>query len=104
MIEAESYHFADDGRFPNSPLPLLVYRGALAADPAVMEQMSAANQWSNAWRDGIFTFHHFHSIAHEVLGIAVGEVQVVFGGPSGRLVTVRAGDVVMIPAGSRTGT
>jgi uncharacterized protein YjlB len=99
MIEAETYRFADDGRFPNSPLPLLVYRGALPPDPAVMEQAFAANQWSNAWRDGIFSFHHFHSIAHEVLGIALCEVQVVFGGPSGQVVTVRAGDVVVIPAG-----
>ena len=99
MIEAETYHFADDGRFPNSVLPLLVYRGVLPADPGVMEQAFATNQWSNAWQNGIFNFHHFHSIAHEVLGIAVGKVQVAFGGPSGQIVTVRASDVVVIPAG-----
>ncbi len=33
------------------------------------------------------------------LGIAAGEVQVAFGGPSGQTVAVRAGDVVVIPAG-----
>ena len=79
--------------------PLLVYRGALPPDPAAMERAFAANGWSNSWRDGIFDYHHFHSIAHEVLGIAAGEVRVAFGGPSGREVTVRAGDVVVIPAG-----
>ena len=99
MIEPETYRFADDGRFPNSKLPLLVYRGALPVDPAAMERAFAANDWSNGWRDGIFTYHHFHSIAHEVLGIARGEVQVAFGGPSGQTVTVWAGDVVAIPAG-----
>ena len=99
MSDAETYHFADDGRFPNSALPLLVYRRALPPDPAAMERMFAAHDWSNGWRDGIFGYHHFHSIAHEVLGIAAGEVRVAFGGPAGREVTVRAGDAVIIPAG-----
>ena len=99
MSDPERLHFADDGRYPNSPLPLLVYRRALRPDPAVMEQAFAANGWSNAWRDGVFGFHHFHSIAHEVLGIAGGSVRVAFGGPSGREVAMQAGDVVVIPAG-----
>ncbi len=68
MDKHESYHFADDGKFPNSALPLLVYRAALPADPAAMERAFAANGWSNSWRDGIFRYHHFHSIAHEVSG------------------------------------
>lgn len=98
-MNPETHRFDDDGRFPNSWLPLLVYRQALARDADGMERVFADNGWSNAWQDGIFDYHHFHSIAHEVLGIARGEVQVAFGGPSGRLVTVRAGDVVVIPAG-----
>jgi uncharacterized protein YjlB len=99
MNPIETYIFADDGRFPNSPLPAIVYRRAMPPDPAAMERGFAANGWSNAWRDGIFTYHHFHSIAHEVLGIAAGEVTVALGGPEGEEVTLRAGDVVVIPAG-----
>ena len=99
MSQPETYLFADDGCFPNSPLPMLVYRRALPADAGAMVRAFAANGWSNAWRNGIFTYHHFHSISHEVLGIAQGEVQVTFGGPSGETVTVWAGDVVVIPAG-----
>jgi uncharacterized protein YjlB len=99
MSQVETYRFTDDGCFPNSALPLLVYRDAIAADPTAMEQAFAAHGWSNAWQNGIFTYHHFHSIAHEVLGIANGEVQVALGGPSGQTVTLRAGDVVVIPAG-----
>ncbi len=100
MSELETYRLADDGsRFPNSLLPLLVSRAALPPDPGAMERAFAAHNWSNAWRDGIFGHHHFHATAHEVLGIAAGEVRVAFGGPSGRGVTVRAGDVVVIPAG-----
>ncbi len=99
MVQLETYSFSDDGRFPNSPLPLLVYRAALPANAGAMEHAFRASGWSNAWRNGIFGYHHFHSIAHEVLGIATGEAAVEFGGPGGQAVEVRAGDVVVIPAG-----
>jgi uncharacterized protein YjlB len=99
MPTLETHRFVDDGQFPNSVLPLLVHRAALPSDPAAMERTFARNGWSNSWRNGIFDYHHFHSTAHEVLGIASGEVRVAFGGPSGQEVTVRAGDVVVIPAG-----
>ena len=99
MDDPDAFRFPGDDRFPNSALPVLVYRGALTADPAAMEQAFAAQGWTNSWRDGVFDYHHFHSITHEVLGIASGEVTVRFGGPSGQDVTVRVGDVVVIPAG-----
>jgi uncharacterized protein YjlB len=101
---AEAIRFEDDGSIPNNPrLPLLVYAGAVdasGADPAArFEELFAANGWSGAWRDGIYPFPHYHSTAHEVLGIARGEAKVRFGGAQGVVVTVRAGDVVVIPAG-----
>ena len=99
MTQPETHAFDPDGQFPNSTLPLLVYRAALPADAAAMEQRFAANGWGGGWRDGIFAFHHFHSDAHEVLGIARGTARVAFGGPGGATVAVAAGDVVVIPAG-----
>ena len=99
MIDPETLHLPGDDRFPNSALPVLIYRSALPADAAAMERAFAGQGWSNAWQDGIYGFHHFHSIAHEVLGIAAGEVHVLLGGPSGRETTARAGDVLVIPAG-----
>lgn len=95
----EAHRFEDDGRIPNSRLPLLVYRQALPADAGAMERAFAAHGWSGGWRNGIYPFHHFHSTAHEVLGIARGWAEVAFGGPGGRTVRVDAGDVVVIPAG-----
>jgi uncharacterized protein YjlB len=50
MSEPETYRFADDGRFPNSPLPLFVCRTALPPEPAAMERAFAAHGWSNGWR------------------------------------------------------
>ena len=99
MTDPETLLLAGDDRFPNSALPVLFYRRALPTEAAAMEQAFARQGWGGAWRNGIYTFHHFHSTAHEVLGIAAGEVRVLLGGPSGREATVRAGDVVVIPAG-----
>ena len=97
--DPETFIFADDGRIPNSRLPLLVYRQAMPADPAAIERRFAAHDWSGGWRNGIYPFHHFHSTAHEVLGIARGSAEVRFGGPGGQTLHVEAGDVVVIPAG-----
>jgi uncharacterized protein YjlB len=81
---------------------VLVYRGALdaGAGAAAHEQLFALHGWLGAWRDGIFPFHHFHSTAHEVLGIARGAAGVMLGGPQGGRFELSAGDVVVLPAGT----
>jgi len=61
--------------------------------------MFARHGWPDAWRNGIYAHHHYHSTAHEVLGIARGEATVRLGGERGRSVDLKAGDVVVIPAG-----
>jgi uncharacterized protein YjlB len=102
-LTIEEHFFADDGRVPNNPtLPLIVYRGALETGPrctADCEKLFADNGWSGAWRNGIYAHHHYHSTAHEVLGIAAGSVRVRLGGEHGKTVELHAGDVVVIPAG-----
>jgi uncharacterized protein YjlB len=99
----ETYRFADDGTVPNNAaLPLVVYRGALAAGgdrAAACETLFAANGWPDAWRNGIYADHHYHSTAHEALGIAAGSARVRLGGEGGQSVELHAGDVVVIPAG-----
>jgi uncharacterized protein YjlB len=102
-IGIETLVFADDGDVPNNPaLALIVYRGALPDVPdraAAFEEMFSGNAWPSAWRDGVYARHHYHSTAHEVLGIAAGAVRVRLGGERGETVEIRAGDVVVIPAG-----
>jgi uncharacterized protein YjlB len=101
-VRPETHTFEDDGGIPNSPLPVLVYHDALRADAgaAAYEDLFAEHGWLGAWRDGIFPFHHFHSTAHEVLGIAGGSATVTLGGPQGRSFELAAGDVVVLPAGT----
>ena len=100
--KVETYNFEDDGSVPNSRLPLVVYRGALpeTGDRAsACEDMFARHGWPDAWRNGIYGHHHFHSTAHEVLGIARGHARVRLGGEGGQTVELNEGDVVVIPAG-----
>jgi uncharacterized protein YjlB len=101
-VTPETLHFDDDGAIPNSPLPVLVYHDVaeVAAGAASCEALFHGNGWGSSWRSGIFDFHHFHSTAHEVLGIAAGGTEVVLGGPSGQELEVRAGDVLVLPAGT----
>jgi len=94
--------FFDDGTFPNSRLPLLFYEQALspsAASPEAMEALFGGNGWPPAWRSSVYTFHHYHSTAHETLGVAAGSARLMLGGPEGREFDVEAGDVIVIPAG-----
>jgi uncharacterized protein YjlB len=43
---------------------------------------------------------HYRSGIHEVLGIARGKGRVRFGGKKGRIYTLKAGDVAILPAGT----
>jgi uncharacterized protein YjlB len=98
----EAYRFAASGPIPNSPLPLLVYRsvlGAAALSAEAFDALFARNGWRNGWHDGIYGYAHFHTTAHEVVGIARGRVRVRFGGEGGASLELAAGDAVAIPAG-----
>jgi len=95
--------FEDDGTFPNNgTLPLIIITAALdrtALSPEKFERTFRQNGWPAAWRNGLYDFHHYHSLAHEVLGVYSGWVKACFGGPSGETLKAEAGDIIIIPAG-----
>ena len=57
----------------------------------------AAHLLAAAWRNGVFPFHHYHSNAHEALGVYEGEVTVQFGGDGGVTLTARPDDMIVLP-------
>jgi len=103
----QTIRFADDGIVPNHPdFPVLFYRGAVSRtsrsfDPAtVLDMLFETNGWGRSWRDSVYDFVHYHSQVHEVLGVARGTARIELGGVKGRVLSVKAGDVMVLPSGT----
>lgn len=70
-------------------------------DPAAaIEDLFEANGRGDTWRDGIYDYVHYHSRIHEALGVARGKARVRLGGIKGRIFTLKAGDVAVLPPGT----
>ena len=106
-VKIETFFVRDDGQFfPNNDhLPVIVYRQVLDAksvSATKWEQIFKQNNFGQSWRDGIYTFHHYHSTAHEALGCYGGRAQVRLGGDNEQVrkdIELTAGDCILIPTG-----
>ena len=102
QAKVQTLMFEDDSRIPNNPnLPLLIYPGALPqTDASACQALFERNGWVGSWVDDVYSYHHFHSTSHEVLGVVSGSARIQFGGEQGQIIEVRAGDVAVLPAGT----
>jgi uncharacterized protein YjlB len=102
-VKPRKIYFKQGTDVPNSNLPVLLYRNVLATnvkDKAIkFRKKFKASGWIGMWTDTIYDYTHFHSNAHEVLGIAEGKLTVRLGGEEGKLFRLRAGDMLVLPAG-----
>ena len=99
----QAIQFEQSGWVPNNRrFPVIVYRQVLdGPDRArAFERLFRTNGWGGLWRNGVYSFHHFHSTAHEILGIAAGQARLMIGGPAGKEIAVQAGDALLLPAGT----
>lgn len=95
------FTFEDDGIIPNNPdLPVILYFGAFKNHPQEIEPTFNLNNWRNSWANGVYDYHHYHSNAHEVLGVRSGSANLMIGGSLGELIEVKTGDVLVLPAGT----
>jgi len=103
MNTLRKLYFQKASDVPNSPLPVVLIRGALPPNARAkgrrFREAFRRNGWTGIWTDTIYDYTHFHSNAHEVLGIAEGKVTVLLGGVAGRRFRLKAGDILAIPAG-----
>lgn len=101
MASEQYFHFEDDGKIPNNPsLNVLFYPAVFKGNLHEIEKIFNRHNWLNSWRGGIYDFHHYHSNTHEVLGVRSGSATLLLGGEQGESIKVKAGDVVVLPAGT----
>lgn len=107
MPDLLTFRFKDAGEIPNNAaLPVLIYKAAArrAGGPeelaAWLEQEWPKHGWRAAWRWGVYDFPHYHSTAHEILGVYRGHATLRLGHTAGTTIDAEAGDVLVLPAGT----
>ena len=100
----ETYHLEDDGQIPNNPrFPLLIYPSAVPEGENPQSFYGARlgdHGWGGIWVNGVYGHHHYHSNAHEFLGVMSGRARLKIGGDEGVEVDVKPGDALVLPAGT----
>ena len=102
MRRVRKIYFGKAAGVPNSMLPVLLYRSVLPLHTAgkadTFRERFRSTGWVGIWADTVYDHTHFHSNAHEVLGIAEGKVTLRLGGDRGPHFRLKAGDMLVLPA------
>jgi uncharacterized protein YjlB len=86
-------------------LPVLIYKKVWKLprqknkSAEIIQQHFLSHYWSNSWKNGIYNYHHYHSNTHECIGVAMGSAILILGGPGEKRITIKQGDLLIIPAG-----
>ncbi|KAG8406566.1 hypothetical protein J3459_018651 [Metarhizium acridum] len=101
----QCYYLPPNSDVPNSPLPVLHYRGVLPSDATedMVTKFLTANTWEKRGAWGHIGIRHFHPNTHECYGIVSGRSTMLLGkinDGTGVDVEVQRGDVIVLPAGT----
>jgi uncharacterized protein YjlB len=105
QVHAEVFYFEDDGYFPNSRLPVILYRSAIVSWELKeaendVRQLVMSKQWRLDWTGKVYKKPHYHSNTHETLVCCSGRAKLFLGNwRIGQDADMDAGDVLIIPAG-----
>ncbi|WCK05402.1 cupin domain-containing protein [Agrobacterium tumefaciens] len=101
-MKTETIFFDAGDQIPNNrTFPVIIYRQINSQpDTGAFEAMFSRNGWTGIWRNGVFAYHHYHSGAHEVLGVGRGEATLQIGGSDGQVLEISQGDCLILPAGT----
>ncbi|KAL2830437.1 hypothetical protein BJY01DRAFT_240376 [Aspergillus pseudoustus] len=107
MSSVDTYFLSPTAHAPNSLLPVIHYRDVLPhplSEEGVTKFLTA-NKWEKRGTWGHIPIRHFHPNSHECYGIFQGSSKLLLGvgesDQSGGLeVSVQAGDVIVLPAGT----
>ena len=103
-MKFETIYISENKRIPNSNLPVILYSSIFQEGKEDYGEdffeLFEKNGWGNSWRNGVYSFHHYHAKAHEVLGCASGWVKVQLGGVKGDVFELKKGKAVLLPAGT----
>jgi len=104
-VNVQVLYIKENENFPNNQkLLVLLYKNVFKfneSDPAsTIERVFTENNWGGSWRNGIYNFHHYHSTAHEALGVYAGWAEVQLGGPESEILRIEKGDLVVLPVGT----
>src|SRR6185437_13231847 len=85
--------------YRTAPLPVMLFRSVLPLRITnKLQKFRRAfrkSGWVGLWTDTVYDYTHFHSNAHEVLGIAKGSVKLLIGGVGRRRLRLKAGDMII---------
>ncbi|KIV77169.1 hypothetical protein PV11_08992 [Exophiala sideris] len=107
VYQPETYYLKPNRHAPNSDLPVLIYRDCL---PLPLSEGNAkefleSHAWIQGGTWGHISTRHFHPNTHECYGVFQGESTLLLGcgkndSGGGQEIDVRAGDVIVLPAGT----
>lgn len=99
-MDVDAIVFESSDWVPNNQrLPVLRYRVDVA-EAEEFDALFAKYGWSGIWTNGVYDYQHYHTGAHEVLGVKRGSAKLLIGGPDGHAFSVLPGDCLVLPAGT----